>query len=154
VALGVAAENTRVDGVATLASIAYWRRERSGLPQGLLGLARSLGLVGSEFALADHEAEAWWAEFETNRAEWTVALMGGRPLLLVHGSDDVLVPPSDAKILFAAANEPKELLIIDGAGHQLRLDPRAINAVLEWLERAVKRPPVRLATDGPNGTDG
>lgn len=148
IALGVAAENTRVDGVATLASPAYWRKERPGFPDGVLGMARSLGLVPLGFAQGQRQSDAWWAEFETNRAEWAVALMGGRPLLLVHGTADEAVPIMDAEKLFAAAGEPKELVKIPGAGHQLRLDPRAVTAVMDWLDRSVARAPVRLADDG------
>ena len=40
-----------------------------------------------------------------------------RPLLFVHGADDVVVPASSSEVMFAAAAEPKDLLIIPQAGH-------------------------------------
>ncbi len=40
-----------------------------------------------------------------------------RPLLLVHGDADVLVPVANSRALFAAAGEPKELFVMPGAGH-------------------------------------
>ncbi len=39
------------------------------------------------------------------------------PLLIIHGSADATVPVEQGKALFKLANEPKELVIVDGAGH-------------------------------------
>ena len=46
-----------------------------------------------------------------------VAAVSPRPLLLIHGSADSLIPVSHAHAIFAAAREPKECLIIDGVDH-------------------------------------
>lgn len=47
----------------------------------------------------------------------TVKGLAGRPLLIINGSADALVPESDARRLFAAAAEPKQLWVIAGAAH-------------------------------------
>ena len=39
------------------------------------------------------------------------------PLLIIHGSDDEIIPVEMGRRLFAAAREPKELYIIPGAHH-------------------------------------
>ncbi len=39
------------------------------------------------------------------------------PLLIVHGTDDEVIPVSHGRKLFALANEPKSLAIIEGAVH-------------------------------------
>jgi fermentation-respiration switch protein FrsA (DUF1100 family) len=39
------------------------------------------------------------------------------PVLIVHGSDDRVIPVAQGKRLFALANEPKSLAIVEGAGH-------------------------------------
>ena len=39
------------------------------------------------------------------------------PILIAHGDPDGTIPTTEAHLLFASANEPKELLIIPGAGH-------------------------------------
>ena len=39
------------------------------------------------------------------------------PLLIVHGTDDRVIPVSNGRELFALANEPKRLAIIEGAVH-------------------------------------
>lgn len=43
--------------------------------------------------------------------------LAGRPLLLIHGTDDDMIPVSHAHRLFEAAHEPKELWITPGANH-------------------------------------
>lgn len=39
------------------------------------------------------------------------------PVLITHGDPDHTIPTSEAQLLFAAANQPKKLLIVPGAGH-------------------------------------
>ena len=39
------------------------------------------------------------------------------PILLIHGSDDKLIPTADSEELKALARSPTELLIVPGAGH-------------------------------------
>jgi putative redox protein len=57
-----------------------------------------------------------------------------RPLLVVHGSDDEVVPSFDARVL-ADAHGSAELRLIHGAGHSLRHDPRTVAVLLGWLDR-------------------
>ena len=46
-----------------------------------------------------------------------VSAVSPRPLLLIHGRTDSLIPVSHAHHLFAAAREPKELWIVEGQDH-------------------------------------
>jgi fermentation-respiration switch protein FrsA (DUF1100 family) len=39
------------------------------------------------------------------------------PILIAHGEPDGTIPTAEGRLLFAAANEPKKLLIVPGAGH-------------------------------------
>jgi fermentation-respiration switch protein FrsA (DUF1100 family) len=41
------------------------------------------------------------------------------PVLITHGDPDPVIPTSEARLLFEAANEPKRLLIFPGAGHNV-----------------------------------
>lgn len=60
----------------------------------------------------------------------SIRALNGRPLLMVNGRFDQTVRPEQAKSLFAAAGEPKELRWYDG-GHW---PPQsAIDAVAAWL---------------------
>jgi pimeloyl-ACP methyl ester carboxylesterase len=46
-----------------------------------------------------------------------VGRLAPRPLLVAHGEDDWLIPVSHARRLYAAAGEPKELVLIDRGLH-------------------------------------
>jgi fermentation-respiration switch protein FrsA (DUF1100 family) len=52
----------------------------------------------------------------------------------VHGSKDELVEVSHARWLYDKAREPKQIIIIDGAGHRLRQNNRAMAIVIAWLK--------------------
>ena len=45
------------------------------------------------------------------------------PLLIAHGTDDKLIPFKHGEKLFAAANEPKQLIPIQGADHNFSATP-------------------------------
>lgn len=61
----------------------------------------------------------------------------GVPVLVVHGANDRMVPPDQGRRLYDAANEPKRLLIVPGAGHNDLVDIggatywEAVRSVLE-----------------------
>jgi len=46
-----------------------------------------------------------------------IAQISPRPLLIIHGTADSLVPPDQTRENFAAAREPKELWLVPGATH-------------------------------------
>jgi uncharacterized protein len=57
------------------------------------------------------------------------------PYLLVHGSEDDLVPIAEARAIFVNANEPKELVELDGVDHVFNDSgrERMATAVVQWL---------------------
>jgi alpha/beta superfamily hydrolase len=59
-----------------------------------------------------------------------------RPLLMLHGKDDDLIEEEQAWRLYEKAGEPKEIAIVAGAGHKLRLSDQAMDIALAWLKRA------------------
>jgi putative redox protein len=60
--------------------------------------------------------------------------------LLVHGSADDVVPVEDARMLADAAGKHVELRIVANGPHRLRHDPRAIAALLGWLDHQMVEP--------------
>lgn len=46
-----------------------------------------------------------------------IGSLAPRPLLLIHGTADTLIPVAHARQIFAAAGEPKELWLCEGADH-------------------------------------
>jgi fermentation-respiration switch protein FrsA (DUF1100 family) len=61
------------------------------------------------------------------------------PILIAHGDPDQTIPTSEARILFASANEPRKLLIVPGAGHVLfgSGGERYLNQVEQFMREAI-----------------
>jgi fermentation-respiration switch protein FrsA (DUF1100 family) len=78
--------------------------------------------------------EDWFNGFRLVSPIKYVAGIAPRPLLLVHGSQDEVVEVNDVYRLYAQAGEPKQIIIIDGAGHRLRRNDKAIATVTNWLK--------------------
>jgi uncharacterized protein len=76
------------------------------------------------------------------RARDFVERIAPRPLLVVSGTDDGTVPLAMAQELFERAREPRELLVIPGAGHgdYTKRFPQYPARVLEFFEHALTPP--------------
>ena len=65
-----------------------------------------------------------------------VSKISPRPLLIIHGSDDVIIDLAGVKRLYELACEPKDLVVVEGADHNLS-DLRAyeitVSTVVEWF---------------------
>jgi len=78
--------------------------------------------------------EEWIEGFNTVGSLKYIDRITPRPLLLVHGSQDEVVKISQVYDLYVKAGEPKHIIIIDGAGHRLKGNDRAMSIVVDWLE--------------------
>ncbi len=131
-ALHLAAGDDRVAGAACLGTpsdLGSLTRD----PGDLLTRCRQNGLITTSGVPAS--VEAWAKELSVLHPAEDAALLRGRPLLMVPGSDDPDVPLADARSLADAATGPSELHVVLGAGHWLRADPRVIAILVGWLER-------------------
>ena len=72
------------------------------------------------------------------------------PVIILHGTADRVIPVESGRRLFEAADEPKELVIVDGAGHldlwksglwPIVLDFLKKNGVVGQAEPVVRRMP-------------
>jgi putative redox protein len=135
-ALGIcaAARDDRVCGVAAVASPADFD-DWAENPVELLDHVREVGALDP--ADEPDDLARWSAEIATIRACDLAATVAPRPMLVVHGGEDQMVPIFDAREL-ASRNPNSELVVIPGAGHGLRDDPRAIASLLGWLDRQVQ----------------
>ncbi|MFI5045144.1 MAG: alpha/beta hydrolase [Acidimicrobiales bacterium] len=130
-ALCEGARNRAVKGVAAMAAQADfddWARH----PRRLLLHARQVGVIRDEDF--PESFDSWAAEIKQVRPLASVSRLGTRPLLVVHGDSDDLTPLADARTI-ADAHRNVELRVINGAGHELRHDPRAVAVLLGWLGR-------------------
>jgi putative redox protein len=131
-AITVAADNDLVRGVATLAAppnLGEWARETGRL----LDYARRVGMVRTpDFP---ESMAVWSREVAAIDAVASARALPPRPLLVLHGSDDEVVPLADARVLAEAAAPASELRVVQAASHELRHDPRAVAALIGWLDR-------------------
>lgn len=131
-AICTAAEDERVRGVATLAAPASFS-EWAANPTRLLADARSLGIIRS--AGFPPDLGAWGKLFADVSPLAAASMLAPRPLLLIHGDQDEVIPLADARALYEAAYGNADLRVIAGAGHRLRHDPRAVALLIGWLAR-------------------
>ncbi len=130
-ALCAAAIDTEIRGVATIGAPADFD-DWANHPRRLLQHARETGIIRS--AAYPPSFDPWAREIREVRAVAAISELRPRPLLVMHGSDDEVVPVFDARVL-ADEHGDADLRIIEGGGHQLRHDPRAIAVLLGWLDR-------------------
>jgi uncharacterized protein len=126
-----AAGDDDVRGVATLGAPADFD-DWASHPRRLLDHAREVGMITDPGFPAD--MDGWSRDLKEIRAVAFAPKVAPRPLLVVHGSEDDLVPVFDARVL-VDAHGAAELRIMSGAGHRLRHDPRAVAVLLGWLDR-------------------
>ena len=117
-----------VAAVAPPADFADWSDD----PEHLLAHARRVGAIKDESFPQDFAA--WAAELSEIRALTAAGEMESRPLLILHGQDDDLVPVFDSRIV-ADSHGSAELRVVHGAGHLLRYDPRAVAILFGWIDR-------------------
>lgn len=68
-----------------------------------------------------------------------VALVAPRPLLLIHGLEDVRLSPRCSELLYGMAGEPKSLVLIPGATHSLRQAREDVRTrVLDFLAASLR----------------
>ena len=77
--------------------------------------------------------DEWLEGFNTVSPIRWIDKISPRPLLLIHGDKDDVVPVTDVYQLYERAKQPKEMVVISGAGHRLRLVEEAVTAASNWL---------------------
>jgi fermentation-respiration switch protein FrsA (DUF1100 family) len=128
----VAAKDKRVSSVAACACPAGFGDWTRNDPQPLIEHFREVGAIRDEDFPAS--PEQWLEGFELIKPIDCIAQISPRPLLIVHGDADDVVAVGDARRLYAQAGEPKEMAIVEGAGHRLRHSEEAMAVVLNWLK--------------------
>ena len=85
-----------------------------------------------------------WLHFlGRNRFESTRKLASVRcPVLITHGDPDRVIPTEEARKLFAAAHEPKRLVLFPGAGHNVFGSQGEVylNLITNFVKEAQMRP--------------
>jgi fermentation-respiration switch protein FrsA (DUF1100 family) len=61
------------------------------------------------------------------------------PLLIIHGDLDGVVPLSEGRVLFARANEPKEMIVVQGGDHGTIFSPDSWALEMRFFDRQVAK---------------
>ena len=129
----VASKDSRVSGIAACACPAHFGllmgRDK---PQATIDRYRSMDIIRDDDF--PETTESWFDNLRKVQPIDHVAGIAPRPLLLVHGNLDETVPVSHAHELLARAGEPKQLVVLETAGHRLRQEEKAVVTVLDWLD--------------------
>lgn len=126
-----AAENQQIQGVASISasdSFQDWASSAEDLLS-FTPARRAMRKEGSPRGF-----EKWTEGMEAFRATEVMDQLKSRPLLVIHGQDDRLVPMFDARAI-ADAHGSADLRILEGGGHNLRYDPRTVALLFGWLDR-------------------
>ncbi|MBA7646342.1 hypothetical protein ES703_54104 [subsurface metagenome] len=133
VSIYVASQDKRVSSIVTCACPAEFTFFTEGNePQSIIDHFRSVGIIRDKNF--PHSAHEWLHSFTQVSPVNYIAGIAPRPLLLVHGSQDETVEVSHAYKLYDRAGEPKQIVIVDGAGHGLRQNDKVMAIVLDWLK--------------------
>ena len=137
VSVFVASKDKRVSSIVTCACpTEFTLLTKADDPSSVIDHFRSIGVIRDEGF--PQSTEEWLNGFRLVSPIRYVAGIAPRPLLLVHGSQDELVEVSRAYKLYDSAGEPKQIIIVDGAGHRLRQNDRAMAIVIDWLKSHTK----------------
>jgi uncharacterized protein len=131
-ALCAAGEDPEVRGVAAMSAPADFG-DRAMDARRFVAQARQVGAIRDKEFPAD--LDAWARELREVRPLAMIGKIPPRPILLVHGANDEVVPLLDARALADAAEGQVQLKVLAGAGHHLRPDPRAVALLLGWIDR-------------------
>jgi cephalosporin-C deacetylase-like acetyl esterase len=115
----------------------------------------SVGLVGHSFGGAVVIQAAAAADASSSDLVWTVVTLStqsygaegvsrlkrGRSILLIHGTDDKVLPPYCSSNVYNLANDPKEIIFYKGATHGLdEVAGEVHQKVHDWLVKYLNKP--------------
>lgn len=141
-ALAYAAADRQLDAVCTWAATARPLQFFSGFAGQKINPA---GSAGERIALDGGSERIYlqrrfFQDLQSHDLLRCAAGISPHPLLLIHGTADEVVPPADARLLFEAAGEPKELALIKGADHRFSDHRRQIwDLFFRWLSKIQER---------------
>jgi dipeptidyl aminopeptidase/acylaminoacyl peptidase len=134
------AHDSRISAVATFACPATFSLIKDKNIEPTIEHFRNVGIIRDKNF--PPSVEEWLDGFDIVAPIHWIDKVSPRPLLLIHGDMDEVVPVKQAEKLFRTANEPKKLVILEGAGHRLRLEERAVSTALEWLQQIAELTPI------------
>lgn len=105
------------DAVVGISSLAYWDWHDDAHPRARRNVQARIGTPAGRAALRAFGVRMPERWDPPESPEDVIGAIAPNPVLIVHGADDRLFPPSHAHRLYEAAGQPKRLLIGEGFGH-------------------------------------
>lgn len=126
-----AARGAALAGVAAISSPADFSTlvSREGMGE-FIAHARDIGIIRDP-GFPPSEEEYYREMLAMSPIDY-VGAVSPTPLLIVHGDEDETVPVDAAFRLYEEASLPRELHIVKGGGHKLRLNAEAMEVAVGW----------------------
>lgn len=136
--LAAAAKNLRVQGVAAASAfgnLKAWTEEPSKLVAKLVELkAKGWQEEAENGSKTQPALQQLLVDVKEIDAVEAAKTLSPRPLLVMHGQDDEIVSPLEARAI-ADAHAFADLRVLEGGDHNLRHDPRTLALLFSWLDR-------------------
>lgn len=128
-----AAGDNRVAGVCTWAAAARLTHLFSGFVNDDPDDPEKVILAGDDGIL--YLKRTFFADIEKYNVPLLASQIAPRSLLIIHGTGDDVVSPEDARLIYEAAGDPKELIFIEGGDHQFEVHHRQVwDICCNWLK--------------------
>ncbi len=72
----------------------------------------------------------------------------GKPILLIHGTSDAILPHQASEIIYEKALEPKRMVLMENGGHGLQEDPELVFNELSTYIQAIDSGAAPVPADG------
>lgn len=132
-AILLSAREERIDPLITMAAPAdYSFLPIDTDPHAWFAWYQEMGMIKPGYKKS---AEEWAASFNNVVPREAIGQSKARQVFILHGTADDLVPVTHAGILDKAAGDKGNSILIAGGIHQMRRDERAINTLLDLLQR-------------------
>lgn len=145
-AILTAAEDAKLDALVTwsaIAAVERWQDEQIDAWQ----RGETVYIPNSRTGQQMPMNPTFWRDIQENSERLDIIASAEKvntPWLIVHGEEDETVSVTDARVLFDAAGDQSELLLVEGAGHTFGAAhpfthtapalETALDATLEWFD--------------------
>lgn len=131
-----APSDLRIKGVCTWAAPASLMDLFLGFTDGELPVDQSelVSMAGDEGII--FLKRSFFSDLSLHSVAHCASKLSPRPILVLQGTGDSVVPREDALLIYNSAGEPRELHLVEGADHQFSSHYRAIwDIFLEWVQK-------------------